>query len=360
MKAAVFHERGGRVAVEEIAVRDPAEGEVRVAIAAAGLCHSDVSAINGTYPTPVPTVLGHEGAGWVEAIGPGVRTVREGDAVVLSTLAHCGHCPACAIGRPTLCHAPPTPQTPFVFRGQPAYTFANASTFAERTLVRASCAVPIPRGMPMAQAALIGCGIVTGVGAVLNRARVETGQTMAVFGAGGIGLNVIQGGVLAGASRIIAVDLMAQKLDWARRFGATDVLDVAAGTDPIQAIRDLTGGRGVEHAFEAVGSLGAIEQAFAALAPGGTLTIVGVPRLDARADFLVNALRLDRAVQGCRYGSARPQRDFPMLAELYLGGRLKIDELITRHYQLDDINQAMEDLERGELARGVFDVAAGG
>ena len=358
MKAAVFHERGGRVAVEEVGVRDPVEGEVRVAIQAAGLCHSDVSAINGTYPTPLPTVLGHEGAGFVEAVGPGVRTVREGDPIVISTLALCGSCPACAIGRPTLCYEPPRPQTPFTFRGQPAYTFANASTFAERTLVRASCAVPIPRGMPMPQAALIGCGIVTGVGAVLNRAKVETGQAMAVFGAGGIGRNVIQGGVLAGASRIIVVDLVQQKLDWARRFGATDLLDVSTGIDPVQAIRDLTGGRGVDHSFEAVGSLAAIEQAFAVLAPGATLTIVGVPRLDAKTEILVNALRLDRTVQGCRYGSARPQRDFPMLADLYLKGRLKIDELITRHYQLDDINQAIEDLERGELARGVFDVAA--
>jgi Zn-dependent alcohol dehydrogenase len=357
LKAAVFHEVGAPVSVEDVEVRAPAEGEVRIAIQAAGLCHSDVSAINGTYPTPRPTVLGHEGAGFVEAVGPGVSALKEGDPVIVSTLAHCGHCPECDVGHPTLCWNAPRPATPFTVRGKPAFNFANSSTFAELTVVRASSAIRIPREMPMAQAALIGCGIITGVGAVLNRARVEAGRTMAVFGAGGIGLNIVQGGILAGARRIIAVDLVPSKLQWARRFGATDIVDAREG-DPVQAIVDLTGGRGADYTFEAVGRLDAIAQAFRALAPGGTLTIVGVPKLDARADFLVNALRVDRAILGCRYGTARPQHDFPMLAELYLGGRLKIDELITRHYPLDDVNRAIEDLEKGELARGVFDVAS--
>jgi len=357
LKAAVFHEVGKPVSVEDVSVRAPGEGEVLVAIRAAGLCHSDVSAINGTYPTPRPTVMGHEGAGIVEAVGLGVRTLKEGDAVVLSTLAHCGQCPECDVGHPTMCWNAPRPSTPFTVGGKPAWNFANASTFSERTVVRASSAIRIPARMPMPQAALIGCGIITGVGAVLNRAKVEAGRTMAVFGTGGIGLNVIQGGVLAGAGRIIAVDLVPAKLEWARRFGATDVVD-AREVDPVLAIKDLTGGRGVDYAFEAVGHLKAIEQAFASLAPGGSLVIVGVPKLDARADFLVNALRLDRAILGCRYGTARPQNDFPMLAELYLGGRLKIDELITRQYALDDVNHAIEDLEKGELARGVFDMTA--
>jgi S-(hydroxymethyl)glutathione dehydrogenase/alcohol dehydrogenase len=356
-KAAVFQEIGAPVAVCEVAVRPPAEGEVRVAIQAAGLCHSDVSAINGTYPTPRPTVMGHEGAGIVEAVGPGVRTLKEGDPVILSTLAHCGNCPECDVGRPTLCHNPPRPSTPFTVAGAPAYNFANSSTFSQLTVVKSSSAIPIPKQMPMAQAALIGCGIITGVGAVLNRAKVETGRSMVVFGAGGIGLNIIQGGVLAGASKIIAVDLVPTKLDWAKRFGATHVIDGREG-DVVQAIKDLTRGRGAEYAFEAVGHLKAIEQAFNSLAPGGTLTIVGVPKLDARAEFLVNGLRVDRAILGCRYGTARPQHDFPMLADLYLTGRLKIDELITRHYALDDVNHAIEDLEKGELARGVFDMAS--
>jgi len=357
VKAAVFHEVGKPVAVEEVSVRAPAEGEVRVAIHAAGLCHSDVSAINGTYPTPRPTVMGHEGAGVIDAVGPGVRTLREGDRVILSTLAHCGHCPECDVGRPTLCHNPPTPSTPFSVGGKPAYNFANTSTFVPHTVVKASSAIKVPTEMPMAQAALIGCGIITGVGAVLNRARVEAGRTMAVFGAGGIGLNIVQGGVLAGAGRIIAIDLVPAKLEWARKFGATDVVN-AAETDPVAAVKELTRGRGADYTFEAIGNLKAIEQAFGALAPGGTLTIVGVPKLDARAEFLVNALRVDKAILGCRYGTARPQHDFPMLADLYLRGRLKIDELITRHYVLEEINHAIEDLERGELARGVFQLAS--
>jgi Zn-dependent alcohol dehydrogenase len=354
-KAAVFKEVGAPVSVEDIEVPAPGEGEVRIRIQAAGLCHSDVSAINGTYATPRPTIMGHEGAGYVEAVGAGVRTLKEGDPVILSTLAHCGHCAECDVGRPTLCHNPPRPSTLFRVKGVPAYNFANASTFSELTVVQESSAIKIPKEMPMAQAALIGCGIITGVGAVLNRAKVEAGRTMAVFGAGGIGLNIIQGGVLAGARRIIAVDLVPAKLQWAKDFGATDLIDGREG-DPVQAVKDLTGGRGVDHAFEAVGHLGAMQQAFNTLAPGGTLTIVGVPKLDARAEFVVNALRVDRAIQGCRYGTARPQNDFPMLAELYLRGKLKIDELITRHYALDDINHAIHDLEHGELARGVFDI----
>jgi S-(hydroxymethyl)glutathione dehydrogenase/alcohol dehydrogenase len=357
MKGVVFHEPGAPVVVEEVSVRPPREGEVRVALQAAGLCHSDVSAINGTYNTPRPTVLGHEGAGFVDAVGAGVHTVKEGDAVVLSTLAHCGHCPECDVGRPTLCHNPPTPGTPFTVRGKPAYQFANTSALAQVTVVKASSAIPIPREVPMAQAALIGCGIITGVGAVLNRAKVEAGRTMAVFGVGGIGLNIVQGGVLAGAGRIIAVDLLPKKLEWASRFGATDVID-AGKADPVAVVKDLTRGRGADYTFEAVGSLTAIDQAYRTLAPGGTLTIVGVPRLDASATFLVNQLRVDRAILGCRYGTARPQHDFPMLAELYLRGKLKIDELITRHYELEDINQAIHDLERGDLARGVFRMAS--
>ena len=355
MKAAVFHEKGAPVVVEDVGVADPGEGEVRIAIHSAGLCHSDISAINGTYGTPTPTVIGHEGAGYVEAVGAGVKSVKEGDAVVLSTLANCGHCRECDTGHPTLCVQPAMGRKPFTFRGEPAFQFANASTFAERTLVPESSAIPVPKEIPMAQAALIGCGIITGVGAVLNRARVETGDTMAVFGAGGIGLNIIQGGVLAGATKIIAVDLLPSKLEWAKDFGATHIVDGRAG-DAVEQVKELTGGRGVKHAFEAVGHVKAIEQALDALAPGGTMTIVGVTGIGVKAEFVANALRLDKAIQGCRYGTARPQHDFPMLADLYLGGRLKIDELITRHYALDDINTAMEHLEAGELARGVFDI----
>src|SRR5881397_1417474 len=214
MRAAVLRAAGQPVTIEEVRVRDPGPGEVRVAIRAAGLCHSDLSVIDGAIPYPTPVVLGHEGAGVVEAVGPGVVSVKEGDAVVLSTLAHCGRCPACEVGRPTECRNAPNPKDtrPFTVDGEPAYQFANASAFANWTVVREQSAIAIDPRVPFDRAALIGCGIMTGVGAVLNRARVETGATMAVFGLGGIGLSCVQGGVLAGAARIIAVDIVPEKL----------------------------------------------------------------------------------------------------------------------------------------------------
>jgi S-(hydroxymethyl)glutathione dehydrogenase/alcohol dehydrogenase len=354
MKAAVFRGRERPVSVEEVGIRDPGAGEVRIAVKAAGLCHSDVSVIDGTIPYPVPVVLGHEGAGVVDAVGAGVSAVREGDTVLLSTLAHCGRCPACEVGRPTECRNAPSPKDtqPFLVDGKPAFQFANTSTFCERTVVKEQSAIPIDPQVPFDRACLIGCGIMTGYGAVINRAKVETGATMAVFGVGGIGLNCVQGGVLAGAAKIIAVDVVPQKLEWARRFGATHVID-SSQDDAVTAIKDLTGG-GADYTFEAVGNLKVIKQALEALGPGGALTIVGVPQLGSSLDFVVKELYQNKAILGCRYGTARPRRDFALLADLYLSGRLKIDELITAHYQLDDFERALDDLKKGNLARGVF------
>jgi len=354
MRAAVYRGGGKPVAIEDVAVRDPGPGEVRVAIRAAGLCHSDLSVLDGTIPYPVPVVLGHEGAGVVEAVGVGVTGVKEGDTVVLSTLAHCGRCRACEVGRPTECRNAPNPKDakPFTVGGVPAYQFANASAFAEKTVVRETSAIPIDPRVPFDRAALIGCGIMTGVGAVMNRARVETGATMAVFGLGGIGLSCVQGGVLAGASKIVAIDVVPEKLALATRLGATHALD-ARGADPVAAVRDLTGG-GADYTFEAVGTIPTIEQALEALGPGGTLTVVGVPKIGSSLDVVVHRLYQNKAILGCRYGAARPRRDFPLLADLYLSGRLKIDELITHHYALEDFGRAIDDLRAGHLARGVF------
>lgn len=354
MKGAVFHAADRPVTVEDVRVRDPGPGEVRVAIRAAGLCHSDLSVIDGSIPYPTPVVLGHEGAGVVDAVGANVTGVREGDAVVLSTLAHCGRCPACDIGRPTECRNAPSPREsqPFEVGGKPAFQFANTSAFVERTVVREQSAIPIDPRVPFDRAALIGCGIMTGVGAVVNRARVETGASMAVFGLGGIGLSCVQGGVLAGAAKIIAVDVVPAKLELARLVGATHTID-ASREDPVSAVRDLTGG-GADYTFEAVGNVRVIRQALDALGPGGACVIVGVPKLGTSAEFVVQALYQNKAILGCRYGTARPRRDFPMLAELYLSGRLKIDELITRRYTLDEIGVAVAALQAGELARGVF------
>ena len=354
MKGAVFHGAGRPVTVEEVGVRDPGPGEVRVALRAAGLCHSDLSVVDGSIPYPVPVVLGHEGAGVVEAVGAGVTSVKVGDAVVLSTLAHCGRCPSCEVGRPTECRNAPSPKEsqPFTVGGKPAFQFANVSAFVPKTVVREQSAIPIDARVPFECAALIGCGIMTGVGAVLNRARVETGSRMAVFGLGGIGLSCVQGGVLAGAATIVAIDVVPAKLELARQLGATHAID-ASKTDPVAAIRDLTRG-GADYTFEAVGSVATIKQALEALGAGGTCTIVGVPKLGTSVEFVVHALYQNKAILGCRYGTARPRRDFPMLADLYLGGRLKIDELITRRYALDDVGTAIEDLKRGDLARGIF------
>jgi Zn-dependent alcohol dehydrogenase len=354
MKAAVLLGPDRPVAIADVQVKDPGPGEVRVTIRAAGLCHSDLSVIDGSIPYPTPVVLGHEGAGVIDAVGAGVTAVKEGDTVVLSTLAHCGRCPACEVGRPTECRNAPNPKEtqPFTVDGKPAYQFANASAFVERTVVREQSAIPIDPRVPFDRAALIGCGIMTGVGAVLNRARVEAGATMAVFGLGGIGLSCVQGGVLAGAAKIVAVDVLPAKLELARRLGATHTVD-SSKNDPVAAIRDLTRG-GADYTFEAVGNLAVIRQALEALGAGGALTVVGVPKLGSRFDFVVHALYQNKAILGCRYGTARPRRDFPMLADLYLGGRLKIDELITRRYALDEFASALDDLKTGGLARGVF------
>lgn len=356
MKAAVYFGAGQPVRIEDVQIRDPRPGEIRVALRAAGLCHSDVSVIDGTIPYPVPVVLGHEGAGIVEAVGTGVTTVKEGDTVLLSTLAHCGRCEACEVGRPTECRNAPNPREPgpFTVGGKPAFQFANTSTFAEYTVIREQAAIPIDPRVPFDRACLIGCGVMTGFGAVINRARVETGASMVVFGVGGIGLNCVQGGVLAGAGKIIAVDVMPQKLEWAKRFGATHTIN-SAEQDPVAAIKDLTRG-GADYAFEAVGNLAVIKQALDSLGPGGALTIVGVPKLGSSFEFVVQALYQNKAILGCRYGTARPRRDFAMLADLYLSGRLKIDELITSHYSLDEFDRALADLHQGHLARGVFSI----
>jgi Zn-dependent alcohol dehydrogenase len=358
MKAAVFYGVDRPVAIEDVQIKDPGPGEVRVALRAAGLCHSDLSVIDGTIPYPTPVVLGHEGAGVVDAVGPGVTAVCAGDTVIVSTLSHCGRCAACEVGKPTQCRNAPSPKDskPFTVGGMAAYQFANASVFAEYTVVREQGAIPIDARVPFDRACLIGCGIMTGFGAVVNRARVETGASMVVFGLGGIGLNCVQGGLLAGASKIIAIDVVPQKLDWAKRFGATHTID-STRDDPVAAVKDLTGG-GADYAFEAVGNIAVIKQALECLGPGGTLTIVGVPKMGSSFDFVVHALYQNKAILGCRYGTARPRVDFPMLAELYLSGRLKIDELITHHYSLEEFDRALDDLRRGQLARGVFRLGA--
>ncbi|QTD99190.1 Zn-dependent alcohol dehydrogenase [Streptomyces cyanogenus] len=347
MRGVVFDGRQVRV-VDDLAVREPGPGEVLVAIAAAGLCHSDLSVVDGTIPFPVPVVLGHEGAGIVEAVGVGVTHVAPGDHVALSTLAHCGTCAECDRGRPTMCRqAIGRPGRPFTWGADPVYQFAANSAFAERTVVRAVQAVRIPEDIPLPSAALIGCGVLTGVGAVLNRARVDRGDSVVVIGTGGIGLNVLQGARLAGALRIVAVDANPAKEEVARQFGATDFLTSAEG------VRDLLP-TGADHVFECVGRVELIRQAVDLLDRRGQAILLGVPPATAEASFLVSSLYLDKSILGCRYGSSRPQRDIALYAELYRQGRLLLDELVTAVHPVEDFEKARAEAEAGRVARAVL------
>ncbi|MGR6971102.1 Zn-dependent alcohol dehydrogenase [Streptomyces cynarae] len=334
--------------VDDLEVRDPGPGEVQVAIRAAGLCHSDLSVVDGTIPFPVPVVLGHEGAGVVEAVGAGVTHVAPGDHVALSTLASCGTCADCDRGRPTMCRqAIGRPGRPFTWGGGPVYQFASTSAFAERTVVKAVQAVRIPRDIPLPSAALIGCGVLTGVGAVLNRARVDQGDTVLVIGTGGIGLNVLQGARIAGAERIVAVDTNPAKEAVARRFGATDFL---TSTDDVKDVLPT----GADHAFECVGRVELIRAAIDALDRHGQAVLLGVPPATAEASFLVSSMYLDKAVLGCRYGSSRPQRDIARYARMYREGRLLLDELVTATYPVEDYEKANADAHAGRVARAVL------
>ncbi|MEU1850431.1 Zn-dependent alcohol dehydrogenase [Streptomyces sp. NPDC019990] len=347
MRGVIFDGKQARI-VTDLQVREPGPGEVLVGIRAAGLCHSDLSVVDGTIPFPVPVVLGHEGAGIVEAVGGGVTHVAPGDHVALSTLANCGTCAECDRGRPTMCRrAIGRPGRPFRLGGQPVHQFAASSVFAERTVVKAVQAVRIPDDVPLPSAALIGCGVLTGVGAVLNRARVDRGDSVLVIGTGGIGLNVLQGARLAGALRIVAVDANPAKEEPARRFGATDFLTSA------ERVRDVLP-TGVDHAFECVGRVELIRQAIDALDRHGQAVLLGVPPATAEASFRVSSMYLDKSVLGCRYGSSRPQRDIALYADLYREGRLLLDELVTRTYPVEDFEEAARDAEAGRVARGVL------
>lgn len=353
MKGIVFDGEELRVR-DGLDVRAPGAGEVSVRIANSGVCHSDLSVMNGTIPFPTPVVLGHEGAGVVEEVGPGVNHVVPGDHVVLSTLGNCGTCVHCDRGRPTMCrstfgHRP----TPFVLDGKPHYAFANISSFAELTVVKGTQAVAIPKEVPLASACLIGCGVLTGAGAVLNRARVEAGDRAVVVGVGGIGLNSIQALRLVGADPIIAVDANPDKEALARQFGATHFVDAREGK-VTEAIADLTGG-GADWVFECVGQKKVIEEAIGYLDWAGSLVILGVTPFGTGIEFLPESLFLDRSILGCRYGASRPQRDIPRYADLYLAGKFMLDELVTKVYPMTAIGDVFEDMEAGRLARGVLE-----
>ena len=360
MKAAVLYEARTPLVVETVDLDDPKEGEVLVRLASAGVCHSDYHVMKGEWTLPLPMVLGHEAAGVVERVGAGVTQVKPGDHVILNFRPNCGWCRYCAIGRPVLCNGADTVRwvmfdgTVRLHKGsQDIYHFARTASFAEYAVVPQSGAVPVRPDMPLDEACLVGCSVMTGVGAVINTAKVQPGSSVVVIGCGGIGLNVIQGAALAGAERIIAVDLLENKLAYAREFGATDIIDASPG-DTVARIQDLTDG-GADYAFEAIGNSRTILQAYESTRLGGVTTIVGMAPEDDQVT--INALsipRTEKVIMGSWYGSARPWVDLPKMVDLYLSGRIKIDPLISRTYRLEEINPAYEALEKGEVARSIL------
>jgi len=362
MRAIVF-DGTGAVVSDAVEVREPGPGEVRVRMVAAGVCHSDQSVLDGTIPFPTPVVMGHEGAGVVEEVGSEVTTVAPGDHVVVTTLASCGRCAACATGWPTRCKRSMGNMTqPFTVGGLPAWNFAAASVFAEQTVVEEVQAVRIDDDIPLTSACLIGCGVVTGACCVWNRARVRTGETAVVFGVGGVGLNVIQALRVARASRIIAVDTVASKEKFARQFGATDFVD-PRGVDVVQEVRRLldaplgafANAGGADWVFDCVGRPEIVRDGLEMLDWGGNVVILGVPPHDTELAALFTRLTtVDRGIMGCRYGSVRPHHDIPMIIELYRSGQFLLDELVSATYPLDQFETVLHDLHEGRLARGVL------
>ena len=361
-RAVVARQLGLPVSVEPIEVQSPRRGEVMIRLAACGVCHSDLSATNGTIAYPLPLVLGHEGAGVVTAVGDDVSRFATGDHVISSFVSICGRCHYCQTGRPHLCvqslqalHTLPDGGVrTFDATGTPLNVFCGCGVMAEYATLHADNLVRIDRQMPLDRAALIACGVMTGFGAAVNTARVEAGSIAVVFGCGGVGLNVIQGCAIAGAAMIVAVDTSAPKLALAARFGATHTFDVT-GQDQIgRALYKMTSG-GADYAFDCVG-LGRIsEQAFGILRRGGMAVTVGIAAATDRIALNAQHVALSgKTLTGSYYGSARPQVDFPRLIGLYRSGRLKLDELITRTYSIDEAPQAFEDLQQGRPGRGLI------
>jgi S-(hydroxymethyl)glutathione dehydrogenase/alcohol dehydrogenase len=359
MKAAVFHGPNQPLKIEDVDIDEPREHEIVVRTVASGVCHSDLHFVDGLYTCPTPAILGHEAAGIVDKVGSQVTYVKPGDHVIACLSVFCGYCPECMSGRPNLCSNKSATQRPKGDKprlsqgGKKITQFADLSSYAEKMLVHENAVVKIREDFPLDRAALIGCGVITGVGAAINTAKVEPGSTVAVFGAGGIGLSVIQGARIAGARQIIAVDKFEHKLALAKRFGATHAVD-ASNTDPVDAIRSMTGGTGVEYSFEAIGLKKAAEQAYECLAPGGLATIVGMIPLGQKVEIDGFSMLFEKRIQGCYMGSNRFRIDMPRLIEFYMQGRLNLDDMISRRGHLEDVNEAFRAMKAGEVARTVL------
>ncbi len=362
MKAAVLHAPNQPLTIEEVALTKPSSRDVLLRTAFAGLCHSDLHFIDGLYPHPTPCVLGHESAGIVEAVGDGVTYVKPGDHVITCLSVFCGTCSQCVTGHPNLCENTEVKLPPGVSRrltwkgGELMNQFLNLSSFAEQMLVHENSMVKIDPDIPLDRAALVGCGVMTGVGAVFNAAKVEPGSTVAVIGCGGVGLSAVNGAALAGAERIIAIDTVASKLEIARELGATDTLN-ASNADAVKEVREMTGG-GVHYSFEALGTKATAEQAFGMLRPGGTATIIGMVPLGVKIELHGYDFLRDRKLQGTSMGGNRFRVDMPRLLSLWRQGRLKLDHLISGRIKLSEINEGFAALKSGAPVRQLIDFAA--
>jgi S-(hydroxymethyl)glutathione dehydrogenase/alcohol dehydrogenase len=358
MKAAVLHRFGQQVVIEDVDVDAPAPSEVRIRTVATGICHSDRHGQTGGNPAlPLPAVLGHEAAGVVLEVGRSVTAFRPGDHVVVGPAGSCGTCSWCSRGLPQHCSdlgrtrseaMPPR----LSLDGRPVSQFVGLASFAEEMLVQASSLARVPPEMPLDKAALLGCAVITGLGAVRHTAQVQFGDSVAVIGCGGVGLSAVQGAVLAGASRIIAIDRLPEKLELALAFGATHVVD-AAQSDPVEAVRELTGG-GVDHALEVVGHPSTISQAFAMLGTTGTATVVGLARPGDTITIPTIDFLSEKRIQGSRLGGTRLRADVPLYAEMYLSGRLELDALQGRTIGLHELPRALDEIDNTTAARTVL------
>ena len=359
--AAVLHDVNKPYSIETVELDPPKRGEVLVKIGAAGICRSDLHFQKGEATIALPAVLGHEGSGTVQAVGEGVTMVKSGDRVILSFVPNCGHCPSCETGRPYLCdeHARTTGKLfdntsrLHTLAGQDLAHMGKVACFADHAVVPEAGCIPAPAGLDFPQMALIGCSVTTGVGAALFNAGVQPGDSVAVIGCGGVGLNVLQGARIAGATTIVAVDVKSAALDFARKFGATHTVN-ARTEDAVARVKALTGG-GAHWAFEAYGGGATTRMAVDMLRKRGTAVIVGIAPIgdDAVIEPVV-ITRMEKTIRGCYYGTARPRQDMPRIADWYGRGLLDIDGLVTRRYPLADINRAYEDLDTDAVGRGVI------
>ncbi len=362
IQAAVLHQPNTPFVIETLDLADPRAGEVRVKLTACGVCHSDYHLVSGSTKHPLPVVAGHEGAGVVEAVGDGVTHVHVGDHVVLNWCPACGECFYCQHDQPNLCDTFTAPiwagtmldgTTRLSRNGDPVYAYCGLAAFAEYTVVPEQSCVPVRPDVPLTTASLVGCAVATGVGAALYTSPVQAGESVVVIGCGGVGLNTLQGAALAGATTIIAVDSNPAKEALARQFGATDF--IVASDHVVADVRALTGGRGADRSFEAVGLPALQELAFAAARPGGAVILAGLSPMGS-ATNLPGAIitREEKTIKGSYYGSVDAQRDFPLLLDYYVDGKLKLDELVSRHWRLDQINEAFAEMLTGTVARGVI------